>query len=383
MLDNFHKACRLGDSSFITSTLSLHPEYLNQIDNKLGWSPLYRSVVCNQLNSVKVLIDQGADSNIQNRLGESPLHQASYNNFIEIAEILLLKGADPNLAQNDGDTPLHLACMRGHQDMVELLMKYKADPSKPNKVLCKTPIDYAVENSHSHIIQLMQQKKLNSCTVYVDDCNSLTKETNFEPESEKTSRSRLAFPSQLLSWLSKHKLDCVYENLLINGYEDLNHLVGIMHSSYPLTLNMLEKIGIVKPGIRMRLLARLEEENSKKPRISNTRSYKSISWCSNVPQSPGITFHTSIEEFLEGLGLKKLTAKFVEAGLDDYDQILFLMGSKYPVTDEFLDKVVGVDKIGYRHRILAKLNSDAGFRRTKDLTIEKEDIRSACECTIV
>ena len=78
-----------------------------------------------------------------------------------------------------------------------------------------------------------------------------------------------------------------------------------------------------------------------------------------------------------------MTEKFVEAGLDDYDQTLFLMTSKYPVTDEFLEKVVGVDKIGYRHRILAKLNSESGFRRTKGLTIEKEDLRSACECIIV
>lgn len=382
MLDDFHNACRLGDVEYILSALPSHQEYLNQIDNKLGWSPLYRSVVSNQVNSVKVLIEQGANANIQNRLGESPLHQAAYNNFIDIAEVLLANGADPNLAQHDGDTPLHLACMRGHLEMAQLLMKYQADPSRPNKVFCKTPVDYAADQCHSHILKVMQQKKIKICTTYIDDSNQ-SKETNFEPESEKTSRSRLGFPSQLFSWLSKHKLDSVYEQLLINGYEDLNHLISIMHSNHPLTLDMLEKIGILKPGLRMRLLARLEEENSKRPRMSNCRSLKSISWCANVPQSPGVTFSTSIEEFLEGLGLKKLTKKFVDAGLEDYDQILFLMGSKYPVTDEFLEKVIGVEKIGYRHRILAKLNSDAGLRKSRGLAIEKEDLKSACECTIV
>ena len=383
MLEEFHKYCRLGDINSIKNILNFNPGFLDKIDSKLGWSPLYRSVISNQPNSVKVLIELGADPNVKNRLGESPLHQAASNNFIEIAEILLLRGADPNLSQNDGDTPLHLACTRGHCKMVSLLLSYNADPFLLNPVLCKTAFDYACENRHQNLIDLLQKTSTKPCSQTIDDSPNLTKETNFEPESEKTSRSRLGFPSVLLNWLSKYKLEEVHDALITNGYEDLQHLVSKMKSSSPLSLKTLENFGISKPGVRMRLLARLDTEVTKKPRLLNSKSLHQFNWCVNPPQSPGAILPPNIEEFLEGLGLRKYCEQFVDAGLGDYEQVLFLMRSKHPVTDELLEKAIGISKIGYRHRILAKLSADSGMRRTKGLSIEKEDLRSACECLIV
>ncbi|OMJ73717.1 hypothetical protein SteCoe_27530 [Stentor coeruleus] len=399
MIEEIHKACRIGDIETLSHLISKNQEYLNQNDSKLGWCPLYRSVVCNQLSSVEYLLKQGADANTQNRLGESPLHQASYNNYISIALSLLQHGASPNISQNDGDTPLHHACLRGHYEIVEILLKYNADPCKPNKVLCKTPVDYAVENGHTQIIQLLHHRKNKSCVVFNED-SSTTKETNFEPECEKTSRSRLDMqkisysftqelysplphiPNNLLAWLSKYKLEVVYENLLQNGYEDLETLVSQIHGNPPLTLEQLEKIGICKPGHRLLLLARLEDELVKKPRISTSKSLNKITWCTKVPPSPGIEFSVGLEDFLDSLGLKVLLDRFIEAGLEDYEQVVFLMGSNYPITDEFLHKKVSIEKIGYRHRLLSRLNEEAVVKK-KFLSIEKDDIRSACECIVI
>lgn len=382
MIEEIHKACRIGDTQMLSQLISKHPEYLNQNDSKLGWCPLYRSVVCNQLSSVEYLLKQGADANTQNRLGESPLHQASYNNYKDIAFILLEHGASPNISQNDGDTPLHHACLRGHYEMVELLLKYHADPCKPNKVLCKTPVDYAIENNHTQIIQLLHQKKNKSCATFEGDSSSLTKETTFEPESEKTSRSRLGMPNQLLMWLSKFKLEETYESLLQSGYDDLPTLISQLHGNPPLNLESLKTMGISKPGHRLRLLARLEDEVIRKPRISNSKSLNKITWCVNIPPSPGLEFSASMEDFLESLGLKNLLNKFTEAGLDDYEQVVFLMGSNYPITDDILYKEVGIEKIGYRHRLLSRLNEESVIKK-KFLKIERDDIRSACECILM
>jgi ankyrin repeat protein len=380
MIEDFHKACRLADVKSIKTIIKQNPLYRDKIDSKLGWSPLYRSVVCNQPESVRVLIELGADPNIQNRLGESPLHQAASNNFTEIAEILLSNGADVNLAQNDGDTPLHLACTRGHESMVDLLLRFQADPSKVSRVLCKTPADYAMENSHNDILTMMKRQKAKNFSVS-DDSNP-TKETSFEPESEKTSRSRLGFPSLLMNWLNKHRLDAAYEPLANNGYDDLSLLISAFQSQ-KVGLKSFENFGILKPGIRMRLAARLDAECHKKPRLSNSKSLSKIAWCVHPPSSPGIGITASIEEVLESLGLRSFSEKFIDSGLDDYDQVLYLMRSKYPITEDFLEKVIGISKIGYRHRILAKLSADSGMRRAKGLSIEKEDLRSACECKIM
>jgi ankyrin repeat protein len=381
MIEEIHKACHIGNTEVLKNLISSCPEYLNHSDARLGWSPLYRSVAFNQLESVKILLEYGADVNLQNRLGESPLHQAANNNFMEISKVLLENGASPNLGQNDGDTPLHHACAKGHVEMVKLLLKYYADPMKPNKVLCKTPIDYAIESNNTEIIQLLHQKKNKSYVSYSDDSVCISKETNFEPESEKTSRNMI--PSQLLSWLTKNKLESVYEVLIQNGYDDLNMLVNQMKSNMPINQESLKRIGIKKPGHRIILLAKLEDETRKKPRMSNAKSMNRITWCVNAPLSPGIDFIITMEDFLDTLGLKQLYRNFIESGLEEYDQVLFLMNSNYPITDEFLQKEVGIEKIGYRHRILSRLNEEARFKKKNNLRIEREDVRSACECTLM
>jgi hypothetical protein len=380
MTDEVHKACRLGDVGRLAGLLQDRAEAANERDSKLGWSPLYCSVVSNQVRSVQYLLKQGADPNLQNRLGEGPLHQAAYNNFLLIAEMLLSHGASPDLAQNDGDTPLHHACLRGHLAMVELLLKYHADPCKSNLLLCKTPIDYALDNNHSSIVQLLHQKKHKSFVAVTEE-SPLSKYSTIEPESEKTSRSRIGTQSSLFLWLGKIKLEGVYDVLLQNGFDELGSLLETMRGCSPLTLDSLQSMGVGKAGHRMRLLARLEEEAVRKPRMSNSKSLSSITWCVKPPASPGLGIAEGFEEFLNGLGLGKLREKFAAAGIDDFEQAVFLMNSRYPITDDFLSREVGIDKIGYRHRVLSRLNVEAGLKK-KSLNIERETVKAACDCII-
>lgn len=76
---DIQKACRVGDTSQLESILTTNPEMLNNLDEKLGWAPIYRAVICNQLAATELLLKFGADPNVCNRLGETPLHQAADN----------------------------------------------------------------------------------------------------------------------------------------------------------------------------------------------------------------------------------------------------------------------------------------------------------------
>jgi len=454
--EEIQRACRLGDVDLLKKSIESYPEGLNELDTKLGWAPLYRTVICGHAEASSLLLKNLADPNIQNRLGETPLHQAADNNQLKIAAMLLKHKANPNLQQNDGDTPLHHAALKGHIKVVRLLLKHSADPNVQNSIYGKTPLHLAAEAGHLQVVQALVCGKAN-CSVkdksgktplelaksqeianvlsdppvfenpvaevvvteeikeqspkfaqeLQESSASSWAESVLEPECEKVSLTRGSLmPSQcrsfsfggdlsrnsLYQWLSSVRLEFLFEPLHDNGYDELRIILEQMKSNFPISLENLKEIGISKPGHRKRLLALLEEETTKKERKSVKKpNYSSSFVCCTAPTAtPGEFFLPNLEEWLENLHLGHLERLFVSSGYDDLDHLLFLMKSSYPVDDQVLKEEVGVEKIGYRHRILAKLKEDSSFRFNHKRNLSQSDIidkevnQTACElCQIM
>lgn len=72
-------------------------------------TPLVYAVRANDLESVKVLLDAGADVNQVTGYGWSPLLVATQNRYYKLGAYLIGRGADVNLANKGGWTPLYLA----------------------------------------------------------------------------------------------------------------------------------------------------------------------------------------------------------------------------------------------------------------------------------
>jgi ankyrin repeat protein len=70
---------------------------------------LVYAVRSNDIESVRILLDAGADVNQVTGYGWSPLLVATQNRYYTLASFLLDRGADPNLANKGGWTPLYLA----------------------------------------------------------------------------------------------------------------------------------------------------------------------------------------------------------------------------------------------------------------------------------
>ncbi|HVH26727.1 MAG TPA: ankyrin repeat domain-containing protein [Vicinamibacterales bacterium] len=70
---------------------------------------LVYAVRSNDVESVRILLDAGADVNQVSGYGWSPLLVATQNRYYKLASFLLDRGADPNLANKGGWTPLYLA----------------------------------------------------------------------------------------------------------------------------------------------------------------------------------------------------------------------------------------------------------------------------------
>ena len=164
-MSDLHAACRSGDLSLISSLLSSNPSALDFRDPQLGWTPLYRAVICRQSEAVSLLLSSGADPNGRYALGETALHQAADSGDEGIARELVRAGANVNLQQkgtinSDGDTPLHKAVGRLDIPVVTLLLESAANPNLSNFTVTltqygRTPLHYAVESDHPAIVRLL------------------------------------------------------------------------------------------------------------------------------------------------------------------------------------------------------------------------------------
>jgi ankyrin repeat protein len=113
-----YRAVEDGDRSRLAELLDEHPELVRTRgtngNDLLG--------MAGDLDSVKLLIECGADVNRGNDHGWTKLHQAGYGNDRALAELMLAAGARTDLsARGDGGTPLVAALFWGHREVVDLL----------------------------------------------------------------------------------------------------------------------------------------------------------------------------------------------------------------------------------------------------------------------
>jgi ankyrin repeat protein len=80
--------------------------------------------------AVKELIEKGTPLNGLDQFGQSPLTEASWNGRTDTVKLLLGKGADPNIKKPDGQSPLSIAMGQNRPDIVVLLNAAIAKQSK-------------------------------------------------------------------------------------------------------------------------------------------------------------------------------------------------------------------------------------------------------------
>lgn len=123
-----------------------------------GFTPLHSAVQLGDEESVRSLLDAGADANARDgRYGWSPLFLSllSWDGWSEEGPLLLLeRGADINSVDNEGWTPLHYAADVGLKDAVVWLSENGADITARNN-RGRTPLDVAKRRGNSEIVALL------------------------------------------------------------------------------------------------------------------------------------------------------------------------------------------------------------------------------------
>ena len=154
-LDIF-EACALGDCTRIESMLRQDAMLVHENSGD-GWAPLHLAAAFGGPQATVLLLTHGAHVH---RFSRNPLHNQPLHACIAISQdcetvrLLIEQGADVNMAQAGGYTPLHQAAANGRADLVQILLEAGANRA----VLChqgKTPADYARERKHEAVLQLL------------------------------------------------------------------------------------------------------------------------------------------------------------------------------------------------------------------------------------
>ena len=114
--------------------------------NENGWTPIYRSVIANNLIALNELLKLGSDPNIGNNLGETPLYLCVDIDNYDALIILLQYNADTNISKRNGTTPLHLAAKKNMENYISALLRNNANPNLQNKLYSQTPTHLAIIN---------------------------------------------------------------------------------------------------------------------------------------------------------------------------------------------------------------------------------------------
>ncbi|KAF2899013.1 hypothetical protein ILUMI_07160, partial [Ignelater luminosus] len=128
---------------------------------KQDHTALYFAVNNNNLDIVKILIENRADIHLPYENKRTVLHVASINGFIDCIKELHYSGADINTSDENGKTPLHYAVQNTQIKSVEYLLQLGADVNKAD-TFGRTFVHYAVQNLNLENLKLFDNFAFNT-----------------------------------------------------------------------------------------------------------------------------------------------------------------------------------------------------------------------------
>jgi ankyrin repeat protein len=157
-LDLF-EAAALGDEARLGSILDGNPEAAQAFSGD-GWTALHLAAAFGTPQAVGLLIERGARVNAVSRNPQHnhPLHAAlALGRNPETVRRLLDHGADANAPQAGGFTPIFSAAASNRRDLAQMLLASGADPH-PTSEFGKTPADFARERGHAEMAAWLQSQ---------------------------------------------------------------------------------------------------------------------------------------------------------------------------------------------------------------------------------
>jgi ankyrin repeat protein len=124
------------------------------LEDHVGKVPLLRAYEYINLEAMQLLLEHGADAGARHISFGSVLHHASYHGRAEVVRLLLRHDGDVNARTGTHRTPLQLASSRGHPKLVKLLLDHGADVDAQSRDV-QSPLHEASRHGHLKVVQIL------------------------------------------------------------------------------------------------------------------------------------------------------------------------------------------------------------------------------------
>ncbi|XP_064325418.1 DNA-binding protein RFXANK isoform X2 [Phalacrocorax carbo] len=163
---SIHQLAAQGELSQLKEHLQRGENLVNKPDER-GFTPLIWAAAFGEIETVRHLLEWGADPHALAKERESALSLASMGGYTDIVIMLLERNVDINTYDWNGGTPLLYAVRGNHVKCVEALLARGADLTTEADS-GYTPMDLAVALGHkkvqqvmeNHILKLFQKREL-------------------------------------------------------------------------------------------------------------------------------------------------------------------------------------------------------------------------------
>ena len=171
-----------------------------------------------------------------------------------------------------------------------------------------------------------------------------------------------------------------------NGFDDINLILEqSKNGGTSIQDHELKEAGISIPGDRAKILIRIQELSNNFPFPVPKEVYHTIEDINKIENDKHIQ---KLNKWLKNLKVEDYLINFIYSGYHSVELLLMQMISYNPLTSEMLKEEIGIDKIGYRSRIISKLKDEAkgflGQLSTKTLVINRggETNPNNCQCIV-
>ena len=191
--------------------------------------------------------------------------------------------------------------------------------------------------------------------IYNSDIININENINDNENKNTLLNNNTNYDNPLYQFLEKIHLEKYYKNLSMNGFDDINLIIEqTKNNDLGITDDNLKEAGIFSPGDRAKIIIKVQD-------LANNFSYpipKEVYYtCKNLIDVHSDKNIVKLNNWLKSISVENLLNNFISNGYHSIELLLVQIDCKEPLTLEKLQEL-GIEKIGFRQRIINKLKDD-------------------------